>query len=149
MKKMFRNPNDDGVSTMTEYLTLTTVLVTMFIIMMFVVNATLMEGPSNTLKYHSYVDIGNGVSVRIVDLYVIAPSEGTIRTQLYLPDTVAGDEYEVVMDDGVSGVDQFIRVTDGSVFADVAISGIGATRGVKGRTTGSGYNLITYDSSGV
>ena len=147
MKKMFRDLDDDGVSTMTEYLTITSVLVAMFVVMMFVVNATLIEGPADTLKYHSYVDIGNGVSVRMVDLYAIAPGDGTIRTHFDLPDEVAGDEYEVVLKG--SGGNQYIRVTDGSVLAEVALSGIGATRGVTGRTTGSGYNLITYNSSGV
>jgi hypothetical protein len=148
MKKMIRYLDEDGVSTMTEYLTITAVLVGMFVVMMFVVNATLISGPADTLKYHSFVDIGNGVSVRMVDLYAIAPGDGTIRTQLDLPDTVAGDEYQVMMGEG-RGVSQFIRVTDGSVLAEVAISGIGATRRVTGSTTGSGYNFITYNSSGV
>lgn len=147
MKKIFRNLDDDGVSTMTEYLSITSVLVVMFVIMMFVVNAGLIEGPSDTLKYHSYVDIGNGVSVRMVDLYTIAPGDGTIRTQFDLPDTVAGEEYEVIL--GGLEESQYITVTDGSVFAEVAISGIGASRGVTGSTTGGGYNMISYNSSGV
>ncbi|WFN34451.1 hypothetical protein L1S32_11520 [Methanogenium sp. S4BF] len=147
MKKMFRNLDDDGVSSMTEYLTITSVLVCMFVIMMFVVNAGLIEGPADTLKYHSYVDIGNGVSVRMVDLYTISPGDGTIRTQFDLPDTVAGEEYEVRL--GGFEESQYITVTDGSVFAEVAISGIGASRGVTGNTTGGGYNLISYNSSGV
>jgi len=147
MTKLFRNLDDDGVSTMTEYLTITAVLVTMFVIMMVVVNAGLIEGPADTLKYHSYVDIGNGVSVRMVDLYAIAPGDGTIRTRFDLPDEVAGDEYEVWLDGTEES--QYIKITDGDVAAEVAISGIGATRGVTGRTTGGGYNLITYNSSGV
>lgn len=147
MTKMFRNPDDDGVSSMTEYLTITAVLVTMFVIMMFAVNAGLIEGPADTLKFHSYVDIGNGVSVRLVDLYAIAPGDGTIQTRFDLPDEVAGDEYTVMLEG--TGESQYIRITDGDVVAEVAISGIGATRGVTGNTTGGGYNLITYDSSGV
>ena len=147
MKRMYRNLDDDGVSTMTEYLLITSLLVFMFIIMMFVVNAGLIEGPSDTLKYHSYVDVGNGVSVRMVDLYAIAPGDGTVRTQFDLPDEVAGEEYDVILEG--SEENQYIKVTDGSVLAEVAISGIGATRGVTGRTTGSGYNVIYYNSSGV
>ena len=147
MKRIYRNLDDDGVSMMTEYLTITSVLVAMFVIIMFVVNAGLIEGPSNTLKYHSYVDIGNGISVRMVDLYVIAPGDGTIRSHFDLPDEVAGEDYNVVLDG--SEESQFIRVTDGSVLAEVAISGIGASRGVTGNTTGSGYNMLTYNSSGV
>ncbi|KAF1077932.1 hypothetical protein [Methanogenium sp. MK-MG] len=147
MTRMYRNLDDDGVSMMTEYLSITSLLVFMFVIMMFVVNAGLIEGPADTLKYHSYVDIGNGVSVRMVDLYTIAPGDGTIRTQFDLPDTVAGEEYEVIL--GGFEESQYITVTDGSIMAEVAISGIGASRGVTGRTTGSGYNMISYNSSGV
>ena len=147
MKKICRNLDDEGVSLMTEYLSLTSLLVVMFVIMMFVVNVGLIEGPSNTLKYHSYVDIGNGISVRMVDLYVIAPGDGTIRSRFDLPDEVAGDDYNVILEGYEES--QFIRVTDGSVLAEVAISGIGASRGVTGNTTGSGYNMITYNSSGV
>lgn len=147
MMRIYRNLDDDGVSTMTEYLTITSVLIFMFVIIMVIVNAALIEGPSDTLKYHSYVDIGNGMSVRMVDLYAIAPGDGTIRTLFDLPDTVAGEEYEVRL--GGFEESQYITVTDGSVFAEVAISGIGASRGVTGNTTGSGYNLITYNSSGV
>ncbi len=147
MTRIYRNLDEDGVSMMTEYLSITSLLVVMFVIMMFVVNASLIEGPADTLKYHSYVDIGNGLSVRMVDLYAIAPGDGTIRTQFDLPDDVAGDNYEVILEGFEES--QFITVTDGSVIAEVAISGIGASRGVTGRTTGSGYNLITYNSSGV
>ena len=147
MKRIYRNLDDDGVSTMTEYLSITSILVAMFIIMMFVVHAGLIEGPTDTLKYHSYVDVGNGVSVRMVDLYAIAPGSGTIQTHFDLPDEVAGEEYEVIL--GGLEESQYITVTDGSVTAEVAISGIGATKGVTGRTTGGGYNMISYDSGGV
>ena len=147
MKKICRNLDDEGVSLMTEYLSLTSLLVVMFVIMMFVVNVGLIEGPSNTLKYHSYVDIGNGLSVRMVDLYVIAPGDGTIRTQFDLPDEVAGEEYYVTMG-GLEG-SQFISVTDGDVLADVAISGIGASRRVIGNTSSGGTNVISYNSLGV
>ena len=147
MKNIYRHLDDDGVSMMTEYLSITAVLVVMFVIIMFTVNAGLIEGPANTLKYHSYVDIGNGMSVRMVDLYTIAPDDGTIRTRFDLPDMVAGDEYDEVLEG--TGESQYITITDGHVAAEVAISGIGATRGVTGSTTGCGYNLITYNSSGV
>lgn len=147
MKRIYRKLDDDGVSMTTEYLSITSLLVVMFVILMFVVNAGLIEGPANTLKYHSYVDIGNGVSVRMVDLYAIAPGDGTIESRFDLPDEVAGEDYEVILEGYEES--QYIRVTDGSIFAEVAISGIGASRGVTGNTTGSGNNLISYNSSGV
>ena len=144
--------NDDAVSTLTEYLSITAVVIVMFIIMTLVVHSGLVEGPSNTLKYHAYVDIGNGVSTRMVELYAIAPQNGRITTIFDLPDDVANQEYfvEVVAgfdDDGKRS--QLIRVTDGTTESRIAIAGIGLTRGVTGKTSGAGQNVIIYDSKGV
>ncbi|MBP2133757.1 hypothetical protein J2128_001711 [Methanomicrobium sp. W14] len=121
----------------------------MLTVVMIVTNTSLIENPSNTLKYHSFVDIGNGVSARIVDIYVIAPETGRISTKFDLPDDVAGKDYWVKMDPYLAGASQTIIITDGSIRSRISIAGIGATRGVTGNTTGSGINRITYDSGGV
>ncbi len=147
-----RRLNEDGISTMTEYLSITAIVIVMFIIMTLVVNATLVEGPSNTLKYHAYVDIGNGVSTRMVEMYAIAPQNGEIRTIFDLPDDVANQDYYVEVDadtDEDGKRFQLIRVTDGTTMSEIAIAGIGRTRGVTGRTSGAGQNVIYYNSEGV
>jgi len=147
-----RRLNEDGISTMTEYLSITAIVIVMFIIMTLVVNAALVEGPSNTLKYHAYVDIGNGVSTRMVEMYAIAPQNGQITTSFDLPDDVANQEYwvEVLAEPDANGKrSQLIRVTDGTTESRIAIAGIGRTRGVTGRTSGAGQNVIYYDSRGV
>jgi len=114
---------------------------------MFAVNAVFMEGPANKLAYHSFVDIGNGLSTRIVDVYVIAPDNGTIATEFNIPDDVAGQDYAVDMDG--SGGDQEVVISRGDIRSRIAIAGIGATMGVTGSTTGGGINRIVYNSSGV
>jgi len=73
--------NEEGVTRLMEYIIITGVLLVLMIVMIFVVNAVLMEGPADRLRYHAFVDIGNGVSTRVVDLYVIAPGNGTIATK--------------------------------------------------------------------
>ena len=141
--------NDEAVSTIIEYINITAVLLVMLIAVMIVTNAVLIEGPSDSLKYHSFVDIGNGVSARIVDIYVIAPENGRITTEFDLPDDVAQKDYYLKMDPLLTGAAQSVIVTDGNVFSRISITGIGATRGVSGNTTGSGINRLTYDSGGV
>ncbi|MDV2480942.1 hypothetical protein F8E02_02740 [Methanoculleus sp. Wushi-C6] len=138
--------NEEGVTRLMEYIIITGVLLVLMIVMMFTVNAVLMEGPADKLRYHAFVDIGNGVSTRIVDLYVIAPGNGTIATKFDIPDEVAGRDYFV--DVGMAGASQAIRVQGGNIQSSVAIGGIGATRGVVGNTTGAGWNMIQYDSKG-
>lgn len=141
--------NEEGVTRLMEYIIITGVLLLLMIVMMFSVNASLMEGPANKLRYHAFVDIGNGVSTRIVDLYVIAPGNGTIETKFDIPDDVAGKGYFVdVWMEGENRASQAIEVQGGSIKSKVAIAGIGATRGVVGNTTGAGWNMIQYDSKG-
>jgi hypothetical protein len=140
---------DDAVSGLVEYLTITGILMVMLILIIFVVNAAFIETPSKTLKYHSYVDIGNGVSARVVDIYTISPGNGTISTRFDLPDDVAGQDYFVQLDPSRTGVDQIIIVTDWITESKISIAGIGVTKGVAGNTTGGGLNRITYNSGGV
>jgi hypothetical protein len=141
--------NEEGVTRLMEYIIITGVLLLLMIVMMFSVNASLMEGPANKLRYHAFVDIGNGVSTRIVDLYVIAPGNGTIETKFDIPDDVAGKGYFVdVWMEGENRASQAIEVQGGSIKSKVAIAGIGATKGVVGNTTGAGWNMIQYDSKG-
>ena len=141
--------NEEGVTRLMEYIIITGVLLLLMIVMMFSVNASLMEGPANKLRYHAFVDIGNGVSTRIVDLYVIAPGNGTIETKFDIPDDVAGKGYFVdVWMEGENRASQAIQVQGGSIKSKVAIAGIGATKGVVGNTTGAGWNMIQYDSKG-
>ena len=140
-------PNEEGVTRLMEYVIVSGVLLLLMVVMMFTINAAFMEGPANNLRYHAFVDIGNGVSTRIVDLYVIAPGNGTITTKFDIPDEVAGRDYFVSA--GMSGASQVIQVEGGDIQSRVAIAGIGATKGVTGNTTGAGWNMIHYNSGGV
>ena len=143
-----RGPDtSDGVTNLVEYISITGILLLLLVVVLFTVNSVFMQGPGDTLRYYAFTDIGNGMSVRIVDLYVIAPDHGTISTMFNLPHDVGGQDYFVRAD--LNGTDQVIVVERGDVNARINIAGIGATKGVTGNTTSSGWNLITYNSSGV
>ena len=141
--------NDDAVSTVVEYMNITGILVVMMIILTLITNSAIIVEPAEKLKYHSFVDIGNGVSARIVDLYVVSPSNGRIVTSFDLPEDVANEDYIVKMDPSATGAEQQLNVTDGNIRSTISISGIGATKAVIGNTTGTGINRIIYDSKGV
>jgi hypothetical protein len=138
--------HSDGVTNLLEYIFISGTLLLLLVVLMFLVNAVFMEGPANTLCYHAYTDIGNGVSTRIVDLYIIAPYNGTIQTKFDIPDEVASRDYFVEAKG--QGVDTMIEVRRGDIFSSISIAGIGGTRGVVGNTTGRGWNRIIYDSRG-
>lgn len=138
--------SDDGVTNLMEYLTFSGVLLVLLVVVMITVNAVFMEGPADTLQYHAFVDIGNGISTRIVDMYVIAPANGSISTRFDIPDDVAGRDY--LVEATLSGLDQQILLSSGDIRSRISVAGIGATMGVTGNTTGAGWNIIEYDWKG-
>jgi hypothetical protein len=146
-KRTKRMESDSGITSLLEFVFATKILLVLFILMIFVSHAVFIEHPANTLKWHSYIDIGNGISARIVDLYLVAPQNGTISSKFDIPDDVVGYDYYV--DVFGSETDQKIEVTDGRLRSKISLAGIGATREVTGQTTGRGLNVITYNSSGV
>jgi hypothetical protein len=139
--------NESGVANLVEYVTITGILLVLLIATIFATNAIFMQGPADRLAYHSFVDVGNGISTRIVDIYVIAPDNGTITTDFDIPDDVTGQDYFVEMD-GTSDA-QKVVVSRGDIRSTISIAGIGSTMGVTGNTTGGGINRLTYDSHGV
>jgi hypothetical protein len=135
---------------MIEYIMISAVLMTMFVVMLFLVNANFMEGPANAITYSAFTDIGNGVSTRIVDTYAIAPANGNITSRFDIPDDIAGQNY-VVEIGNLAGSDptaQTVTVWKGGISTSVGIAGIGSTRRAGGNTTGAGMNRIRYDSGG-
>jgi hypothetical protein len=139
--------NDEGVTNLLEYIFISGTLLLLLVVLMFLVNAVFMEGPANTLSYHAFTDIGNGVSTRIVDLYLVAdPITGSIDTKFDIPDDVAGRDYFV---EAIGKqTETVIEVRRGDIYSQISLAGIGGTRGVTGSTTGRGWNMIRYNSSG-
>jgi hypothetical protein len=142
------NHTEAGVSNLIEYVIVTGVLVVLFAIMLLLVNANFMQGPAETLEYSAFTDIGNGVSTRMVDVYSIAPTNGTITTKFDIPDDVAGQNYAVEIYSGATAADQYVMVYRGTIASNISLAGISSTRNATGNTTGTGMNQISYDSVG-
>jgi len=145
--------NDVAAANLIEYLMVTAVIVGLFIVMLLLVNTNIMEDPANRLAYVAFTDIGNGVSTRMIDVYAISPTDGTILTKFDIPDDIAGKDYFVEVGTRKNQVnfmmnDQYIRVSRGFLTTDIGLSGIGASRNVSGSTTGRGINTICYNSTG-
>ncbi len=146
--------NESAVANLIEYLMVTAVIMGLFIVMLLLVNTNILEDPANRLVYVAFTDIGNGVSTRMIDVYAISPTDGTVFTKFDIPDDIAGKDYFVEVGTRQNMVnlamnDQYIRVSRGFLTTDIALAGIGATRNVSGSTTGRGINTICYNSSGV
>ena len=138
--------NESAVANLVEYIMISGVLMGLLVVMLLLVNTNIMEDPANRLSYIAFTDIGNGISTRIVDIYGIAPRDGNMTTRFDIPDDIAGRDYYV--DIGLEGVDQNVMVSRGYLKTQIALAGVGASRGVAGNTTGKGMNRISYDSAG-
>lgn len=139
--------HEGGVSNIIEYILISSILLIFMVILLTTLNPLLIEGPMDQLTRHAYIDIGNGVSTRMVDLYIIAPDEGNIKTKYDIPDDVAGRGY-VVMIEPASGGKDMLKISGDRMEIRMSLSGIGATLGVGGGTSSSGLNEIRYDSAG-
>ena len=140
--------NESAVANMIEYLMISAVIMGLFIVMLLLVNTNIMEDPANRLIYVAFTDIGNGVSTRMVDVYAIAPANGTITTKFDIPDEIVGKGYDVTLGSDITSANQDITVSRGYLKAHIAVAGIAVSRGVGGNTTGAGMNIISYNSEG-
>jgi len=138
--------SDYGVSDLVEYFFISAILMLVIIITVLTITPVAIYKPTDQLSEYAFIDIGNGVSTRIVDLYVIAPDEGNITTKFDIPDDVVGREYFVVLDKDASG--DFVSVSYSNIRREVPLAGIGETLEVWGNTTGHGLNEILYESGG-
>jgi len=134
---------------MIEYVMVSGVVMCLLIVMLLLVNSTIMEGPANRLSYVAFTDVGNGISTRIVDVYAIAPLDGTISTRMDIPPDIAGKVYYIEIGrGGVNGVNQDVTVYRDYLSTSVSLAGIGASKGVTGNTTSRGMKRISYSSAG-
>jgi len=143
-------PLEAGVATMIEYIMISGILMTLFIVMLLLVNTNFMEGPANAITYTAFTDVGNGVSTRFVDVYAIAPGQGNISSKFDIPDDIAGRGYfvEIGNTKGDDLSTQTVTVWRDSIVTNVSIAGIGSTRKAGGNSTGRGLNRISYNSGG-
>jgi hypothetical protein len=146
--------SEEGVSHLVEYLLITSMLILLMVIMLLSVKPVFVDGPTNQLNYYAFNDIGNGLSTRIVDLYVITPDKQSmsitsIKSHFDIPDEVAGRGYYVEVTNGTphgteSGQYGSLIITGDNIQTRISLSGIGGTIGVIGNTSSSGLNEISY-----
>ena len=141
---------ESAVANMIEYLMISGVIMVLLIVMLLLVNTNIMENPANRLVYVAFTDIGNGVSTRMVDVYAIAPANGTVTTKFDIPDEIVGKGYFVEVEVVPGNSNQDVIVSRGSLNSRTSLAGIGATLkgAATGNTTSAGMNTISYDSAG-
>jgi hypothetical protein len=98
-----------GVSTLTSYIVISSIAIIFFGIIAITTTGLFVERPGKIVMRGDFSDIGNDISTKIVDIYIVAPENGTLNTSLRMPTSVAMQEYEV--DANVDESNQMIKVS--------------------------------------
>jgi len=140
--------DEKAVSTTLGYILIVSIGVTFFSILMLSLNSIFYDTPKAIVTESVYNDIGNEISTKMVDIYIIAPINGSIDTKFDIPIKIANERYKIKMV-GSSG-DQEIIVSslDSASKVVVSINGIGhsvvnVTGEIYSGTTDHGIRFVT------
>lgn len=137
-----------AVSTVLEFVFTTGIAITLFILILLYSTGMFIEAPGRTVALERFTDIGNDISTKIVDIYIIAPENGILITDLTMPTSVGGHDYMV---DAEAQVNQMVTVRSmksPELTVSVTINGITQSVGVNGSTySGSYEHRLSFDSN--
>lgn len=130
--------DDRGVSTTFGYILTVGISVIFFSLVVLTYSSILIQSPTTLAVMGQYNDVGNEVSSKIMDIYVIAPENGTLETDLRLPGELGGEGY--VIEFIPAGSDQEIRVAslDGEREVHLTLNGVNHTVSLNGMIYRSG-----------
>jgi hypothetical protein len=136
---------------MMEFILMFVLAAAIFSIFVMNFNGLFMNQPKYVVATNQFADIGNDVTTKIIDTYLISPDNGSVQTSFEMPNTVAGYTYEVnVKPVGVD--DREVQVytdqnSDVSVYT--TLNGANTTIMINGTTKStSSLHGIVYHSNG-
>jgi hypothetical protein len=143
--------NDNGVTSLVEYILTFTIASILFTIVLVMANSMFIDGPQRTVSRVQFTDIGNDLTAKVVDTYLIVPDPGVsktfdISTKFDIPSTVAGNSYMADIE-GIAGTDDnevsIFSMTNG-IYVNVTLNGINPTIPVNGNTSSMGATHRIY-----
>ena len=138
--------DNSAISMSINYILISSIAIAFFAILVLSLNSILIDTPKAIVKESVYNDLGNEISTKMVDIYIIAPINGSIDTKLYIPQKIANERYKVVMNGSSGDQEIIISSLDSTGNVVVSINGIGhSLKGVTGEiysgTTEHGIRL--------
>lgn len=141
--------NDAGVTAMLEYILTFVSAFIIFTMLLSMFNGMFIQGPQRTVATAQFADVGNDVTAKIMDTYLIAPKTGNISTTFSVPERIAGQEYTVDIHTSANGWDEEILVHSPSLnmAMSVTLNGVSSTIPISGSTSSmTNIHQIKYDS---
>jgi len=148
IKKLLKDT--DAVSNMVEFILISGIAILFFVMITLSSSEIFIEGAGKTVAMQRFGDIGNDISTRVVDFYIVAPDNGTLTTDLTMPRSAGGHDYEV--DANIVDVaDQRITVRSQrspNLEVSITINGIAHTVAIRGTTlSGNPDHELSFDSN--
>ena len=141
--------DDAGVNAVVEYLITFMMAFVMFTLVLTMFNGLFIDGPKDSVTKCQYADIGNDVTAKIVDTYLIAPASGNISTSFETPMTVAGKGYRISVEPGKNSRDKEVLVFSSysGVKMLITLNGVNSTIPIRGSAFSENItHQIRYDS---
>lgn len=137
MRKFNNQMNDSGVSPVIEYIITFVVASIIFTTMLVISNGLFIEGPQKTVSQLQFTDVGNDLSAKMIDTYIIAPKDGAVSTDFDMPSSIAGRSYVVNVQNSKNAWDKEIAVSSdsGDVIMSVTLNGVSQTIPLTGSTS--------------
>lgn len=143
--------DDSGVSSTLEFML--SFIVAAAIFTFFVINLnSLISLPKGDVRTNQYIDVGNDVSTKIIDTYLVAPDNGDLSINFNIPQTIVGDSYTISVQNNL--YDREVRVTssDEQTSVYMVLNGANSTIRIGGETASTdqihNIKFNKYDEEG-
>jgi hypothetical protein len=141
--------NDSGVTAMLEYIITFVFAFIIFTVMLSMFDGMFIKGPERTVSMVQFADVGNDVTAKILDTYLIAPVSGNVSTVFDMPERAAGRDYVLDIRTSTNGWDKEIVVHSSytNLNMSVTLNGVNSTIPIVGSTSSvSPVHRVKYDS---
>jgi hypothetical protein len=140
--------DDKAVSTTVGYILIVSIGVTFFSILLLSLNSVFTDTPKAIVTDSVYNDLGNEISTKMVDIYIIAPMKGSIDTKFEIPQSIANERYKIELNGSSGDQEIIIASLDSDSMVIVSINGIGCsvvnvTGDIYSGTTEHGISFVT------
>ena len=134
---------------MLEYLITFVFAFIIFTMILSMFDSMFIQGPQRTVSIIQFADVGNDVTAKILDTYLIAPATGNVSTVFDMPQTAAGRDYMLDIRTSANGWDKEIIVHSpySMLKMSVTLNGVNSTIPIVGNTSSmTPVHRVRYDS---
>ena len=141
--------DDSGATSTLEYILTFVMASIIFTLIVLNFNALFIDNPQTVVTRNQLADIGNDVSTKVIDTYLVAPGDGKVITYFDIPGTVAaGNTYEIEVVPSGDDRELHVYTDDQRVFVKNTLNGASTTIPITGQTASTGrYHYIVFDTT--